>query len=1009
MSSKWWRRVRLGCVALAASGAFACGSSDTESGGSSGGSGTGGTGAADSGVDGSAGTGGSGGTGVAGAPGTGGTGVAGEAGSGGTGTGGTGGLDDGGAGTGGDASTCTDKCTDGISQCVGVRVQTCSVQSDGCTDWDEPEDCAGGKACNAGACPTCTDSCTYGNTQCSGTQVQSCEVQSDGCYDWAPAEDCPNSEACTNNACPSCLDQCTDGNTQCSGQQVQTCSQQASGCTDWDAPTNCAGGKPCVNGACPTCTDDCSVNDTQCVGVQEASCEIGGDGCFHWGTATDCANGKDCIGDACPTCVDACSEGATQCSGQQVQTCDMQSNGCTAWSAAANCPNNGICQGDACVGSCTVGELQCNGSLLEVCNATQQWQTQQICAQTCDAATLACSTDTACTPAQRRCNGDQVQVCNSTGTAWLTTQTCAVACSQGLCTGACTAGERRCNGNNPEECNAGGTAWTQEPACSTFCYQGDCAEPSLTIDADANAELDGEHVYAGDVVIKNSSQVTVPSGVLIIRAKNVIIDATSSITVTPTGTDSRGKGTNGGASSCAATGCTATGQVGGGGGGYGAKGSNGSRQLSCYYYGTRYCTVTHGGGAKYGISDDEAVWGAQGGNCDATPGGLGGGLLAIYAESITVAGSITADGEGGSSCSGGGSGGAVVLRATNSLDFTGAVSVAGGQGGTNAGAGANGVFKQMWGNAHDDNGTINGYKYASYVPPWDLSSATHPNPDRWYNDAFAAYEVAWSKPFTQSGGYYYVMNKTYDFLPTPSNALYQTAETHQYDPTALTAGANYFHTTVVGPSFDPSTIQSRFRIQINSTPPTITSQSHASQTTWYANNSAFLQWTLPKTDENTSNFYWALDRYFDTIPTHASNTIPMNLSDPDSSKRILLPISADGLWFFHLISEDTMGYLTKTGARFRLQVGTDPGKGGVSGTVTDTTNGSFVTGVDITLNRGVHDATTNTSGAYAFTNNTVYAQDYEIRARKTGYLDNVKTVTVEAGATATVNFALTPE
>ena len=888
-------------------------------------------------------------------------------------------------------------------------VQTCSVQADGCTDWNEPEECPGGKACNAGICPTCTDNCTYGNSQCSGTQVQYCDIQSNGCYDFNPPEDCPDSLACTASACPTCVDACPSGTTQCSGQQVQTCEMQANGCLGWSAPENCPGGNPCVSDACPSCTNECTASTTQCSGDQEQVCELQANGCFDWSTPYDCANGKTCVGDACPTCSDTCTDGQQRCSGDQIQTCAMQANGCYGYGAAEACPNNGVCQNDVCVGSCTVGELQCNGNLLEVCNAMQQWQTQQVCAQSCDSQTLQCTTNTTCTPAARRCNGNQVQVCNSTGTAWLTTQTCAVACSQGLCTGACTPDERRCNGDTPEVCNAAGNAWDQESACSTFCYLGDCAEPSLTIDADANAELDGEHVYAGDVVIKNSSQVTVPSGTLVIRAKNFILDATSSITVTANGTDARGKGADGGSATCSTGYCSASGTVGGGGGGFGAKGANGSVTNSCYYYGTRYCTVTRQGGTKYGISDDEAVWGAQGGSCNGTAGGLGGGKLVVYAENITIQGSITADGQSGSSCAGGGSGGAVVLRATDSLTFSGAVSVAGGQGGTNAGSGAQGVLKLMWGNDHEDTGTVNGVKYASYVPPWDLTSATHPNPERWYNDGFPAYEVAWSNPFTQSGGYYYVLNTTYEFVPTPSNSLYQTGETHQYMPSDLSSGANYFHTTVVGPSFDPSTIESRFRIQVNPTPPSISSQSHPNQNTWYDNNSAFLTWSLPRSDENTSNFYWVLDRYFDTIPTHASNKIPMNLTDPDSSKRILLPINEDGLWFFHLISEDTMSYLTKNGARFRLQIGTDPGKGGVSGTVTDSTNGSFVQDVVITLNRGVHDATTNTSGAYAFTNNTVFAQDYEIRASKDGYVDNVKTVTVEAGNTATVNFALVPE
>jgi hypothetical protein len=71
-----------------------------------------------------------------------------------------------------DGTTCLDKCTKGVAQCVNAQLQTCVVKASGCTDWDVPKDCSNGKACNAGACPTCTDSCTFGNTQCSSNKVQ---------------------------------------------------------------------------------------------------------------------------------------------------------------------------------------------------------------------------------------------------------------------------------------------------------------------------------------------------------------------------------------------------------------------------------------------------------------------------------------------------------------------------------------------------------------------------------------------------------------------------------------------------------------------------------------------------------------------------------------------------------------------------------------------------------------------------------------------------------------------
>jgi hypothetical protein len=134
----------------------------------------------------------------------------------------------------------------------------------------------------------------------------------------------------------------------------------------------------------------------------------------------------------------------------------------------------------------------------------------------------------------------------------------------------------------------------------------------------------------------------------------------------------------------------------------------------------------------------------------------------------------------------------------------------------------------------------------------------------------------------------------------------------------------------------------------------------------------------------------------------------MDLVTPQNSKQLLLPGNANGIWFFHLISQDTMGYLTKEAAIFQVDIGTDPGKGSVSGTVTNGQTSAFLPNVQISLNRGVYTATTNSSGQFAFSN-TVSAQGYEIRARRAGYQDAVESITVTSAQTTTANFVLQPQ
>ena len=865
----------------------------------------------------------------------------------------------------------------------------------------------------------CSDGCMSGAERCAGAKVQQCQKQATGCLDWSAPGDCPTNNTCIGNQCVlACADKCVDASTQCNAGQIQTCAKQANGCTDFGAATACPGGGTCSGGMCASmCTDQCTAGATQCSGPQVQTCAKQANGCTDYGPAQACPTSETCSGTMCAaTCTDKCPAGATQCAGAQQQTCAKQANGCTDWGAAQNCPAAQSCSAGQCAPTaCAAGTLRCNGTLLEVCNAAQKWQTQQVCAQSCDMATTACTETATCTSASRRCTGNEIEVCNSTGTAWLGVQSCAVGCAAGLCTGACTPGATRCNAMTPETCNMAGNAWTPAAACATFCVAGGCADPALTIDANANAVLNGEHWFNGDVVIKNSSVLTVSTGKLIIHAKNVILDASSQIVVAPTGNDPRGTG---GASSttCNAGDCisnnAAPSPAAGGSYGTAGTGANGTTSQGYCYYANggyyEYCFSTTSSPSPYLTNDDEAAAGAAGGACSGGSAGLGGGLLVIYADNIQLLGAVTANGQSGTGCAGGGSGGGVVLRANADLTFTGSISVAPGAGGSSGGGGGgNGVVKLLYGNTRTLTGAVVGQKLQSFMPPYDVSSTSHPDATRWYNDGFTVFELAWSKPFSTSAGYYDKLNTTYGYVPTPANSLFLATEAQLYPPSALVAGTNDFHVDTLGPFANVGTIEHRYTVNVNTTPPTIASSSHPDPSTWYNNTSPYLTWTVPHADADVVSFYWVFDPYASTVPGKTANVIPMDLSNPQNSKQLLLPNQMPGIWFLHVITEDTMGYLTKAAGSFRVQIGADPGQGSVSGSVTDAMTSAFLSGVTVTLNRGVQTTSTNASGGYAFPN-TVYAQQYEIRASMMGYKDTVKTVTVMPGQTATVNFAMSP-
>src|SRR5262249_44692734 len=133
----------------------------------------------------------------------------------------------------------------------------------------------------------------------------------------------------------------------------------------------------------------------------------------------------------------------------------------------------------------------------------------------------------------------------------------------------------------------------------------------------------------------------------------------------------------------------------------------------------------------------------------------------------------------------------------------------------------------------------------SFMPPFDVSSSSHPDATHWYNDAFTVFELAWSKPFTNAAGYYYNLNTTYGFVPSPSNSMFLGVETQLYQPTALAARPNDFHVHPVGPFPTLGPVDHRFQVNANSPPPPPSSTSHTSSTTWYTNNSPYFTWTVP--------------------------------------------------------------------------------------------------------------------------------------------------------------------
>ncbi|MFC1634241.1 hypothetical protein ACFL5Z_05315 [Planctomycetota bacterium] len=198
-------------------------------------------------------------------------------------------------------------------------------------------------------------------------------------------------------------------------------------------------------------------------------------------------------------------------------------------------------------------------------------------------------------------------------------------------------------------------------------------------------EYDNVQIINGGILYVKPYDGTAGTGTLVIDADSIVVDATSSINADGAGyrgtENGNGEGPGGGEGG-------PTVMDGGGGGGYGGKGGDG--WLDHWIGGP-----DGAGGDTYGSATSMSILMGSAGGAAGTEdgnyggfGGSGGGAISLVANTIDIAGTITANGGDGqiyiNDASGGGAGGAILLHA-GSVTGSGTLRADGGNGGTSCG------------------------------------------------------------------------------------------------------------------------------------------------------------------------------------------------------------------------------------------------------------------------------------------------------------------------------------
>lgn len=821
-----------------------------------------------------------------------------------------------------------------------------------------------------------------------------CDVER-GCLHIPSAVACDDSDACTVDGCQvatgcthtfvcrcakaaDCADlnPCTDDSCN-AGSCVNT--PNAASCNDGNACTQndvCSGGK--CGGTARVCNDD---NPCTTDGCDSSA------GCVTTPNTASCSDGNACTqGDVCSS--GTCGGSAVSCDDNNPCTNDSCSPdaGCARVNNDAGCSDGNACtQGDVCSGgSCTGAARVCDDG--NPCTADS-------CSAGSGCIAVFSSQICLCQPGGARCGTDAVEACNGSGTAWLHQQSCPKGCANAVCTGPCSVGAARCNQDVAETCVDADGGWAPAAPCDAGCVAGGCLV-DLLVDG-TTLTMEGIHTYRHLRVTDGGSIRLGASGVLELRAATIVVDPGGTINADDLGDDQRGEGYH------SVQLCNPK-VYGNPGSSYGTLG--GSVFVACGTSGG----FTVGGPASYDSVDDLSI--SKGSKWNTTPGG---GLVRLVAEQVILNGLVTASATAGSA-----SGGGVLIAARQSLSGNGNIRTSGGPGSPSGGHGRIKLLTPTLA-ASGFTGSTTGVVTENMLPPLDLSATTHPNPALWYNDSAPAAVLSWSVPFAAAGGLYFW--KTSSPAPvTPNGTLgggvpVQT-ETVSLPLLAVSEGTFHFNLVPVGQNNVVGTLRASVPVNVNSTPPPVTSTTHPTPSVW---DNSLTPGTLvqfasvaPRGDASSTGSHFVFDRFGDTLPSKVPGTF-------SASRSYVFANVAAGPWALHVVDRDTRGETTRAARHYVVLVGPNPGTGTLRGTVIDgsVTPSAPLAGARVEINRGIFNAllaspVSNSSGAYTFGSNNVPAStafasgQWEVRVTRAGYQSVTRLVSISPGATVVEDFTL---
>lgn len=213
-------------------------------------------------------------------------------------------------------------------------------------------------------------------------------------------------------------------------------------------------------------------------------------------------------------------------------------------------------------------------------------------------------------------------------------------------------------------------------------------------------------------------------------------------------------------------------------------------------------------------------------------------------------------------------------------------------------------------------------KTPAVAPPL-VSSATHPQEDRW--EKLDHLEILIT-PTSYLRGYYYIFDKKPHTVPAAPEAVY-TDDPH-IALQGIPQGTWYMHVAGVDEAGNIGIEATHYRVNIDTEalpPVKVFSSTHPDSDKWVPNPTPVIAWEAPQDLSGIAGYYVKADKVPDTVPGPSKG-------DLIKENRITLGPLEDDLWYIHISTLDAVGNIGVQAAHYPIRIDTKAQAPAVSST-----------------------------------------------------------------------------